>query len=78
MKQDGSLKQVVFDGQPPSGGCVLKLLGLVVFLYLLGQPPSGGCVLKQALAVVELADGRQPPSGGCVLKLLLSISVRQM
>ena len=32
--------------QPPSGGCVLKLKDLGIFLKLLTQPPSGGCVLK--------------------------------
>jgi len=32
--------------QPPSGGCVLKLLGVVFVIILFMQPPSGGCVLK--------------------------------
>ena len=33
--------------QPPSGGCVLKLLTAVAMLLICAQPPSGGCVLKQ-------------------------------
>ncbi|EFH22201.1 hypothetical protein NEIPOLOT_02204 [Neisseria polysaccharea ATCC 43768] len=33
--------------QPPSGGCVLKPIGVLkIFQYGI-QPPSGGCVLKQ-------------------------------
>ena len=32
--------------QPPSGGCVLKLLKNPPCGGLFGQPPSGGCVLK--------------------------------
>ena len=32
--------------QPPSGGCVLKLLPNPAAEYEGNQPPSGGCVLK--------------------------------
>ena len=32
--------------QPPSGGCVLKLVRTDNALKSIGQPPSGGCVLK--------------------------------
>ena len=32
--------------QPPSGGCVLKLLKMEIVALALIQPPSGGCVLK--------------------------------
>ena len=32
--------------QPPSGGCVLKQLGIWVQYWNPCQPPSGGCVLK--------------------------------
>ena len=32
--------------QPPSGGCVLKLLSEYDQVRLVDQPPSGGCVLK--------------------------------
>ena len=32
--------------QPPSGGCVLKLLRLFNTVGKYSQPPSGGCVLK--------------------------------
>ena len=33
-------------GQPPSGGCVLKLIFLLGKSIQHFQPPSGGCVLK--------------------------------
>ena len=33
--------------QPPLGGCVLKLVLVVLVLVVLVQPPLGGCVLKQ-------------------------------
>ena len=32
--------------QPPSGGCVLKLIGHLHITCPVIQPPSGGCVLK--------------------------------
>ena len=35
-----------WGSQPPSGGCVLKLLFLLAVIALKIQPPSGGCVLK--------------------------------
>ena len=63
--------------QPPSGGCVLKLRGLVYRVQPIVQPPSGGCVLKHALVEIEIAEGVQPPSGGCVLKPSLSIRHHQ-
>ena len=34
--------------QPPSGGCVLKPIGLCRSTDVQTQPPSGGCVLKLA------------------------------
>ncbi len=37
---------MILCSQPPSGGCVLKLLPIDRGLPLLSQPPSGGCVLK--------------------------------
>ena len=37
--------------QPPSGGCVLKLIGILCFSHHKFQPPSGGCVLKQFQAI---------------------------
>ena len=33
-------------GQPPSGGCVLKLASDTAYAVMQMQPPSGGCVLK--------------------------------
>ena len=37
--------------QPPSGGCVLKLITESGKRSLIRQPPSGGCVLKQQTSV---------------------------
>ena len=36
-------------GQPPSGGCVLKLSWMSIISILNIQPPSGGCVLKHRI-----------------------------
>ena len=33
--------------QPPSGGCVLKHVGIENIANMKAQPPSGGCVLKR-------------------------------
>ena len=54
--------------QPPSGGCVLKPLGVVQRGKGWLQPPSGGCVLKLLLWHTLIVNLMQPPSGGCVLK----------
>ena len=35
------------EGQPPSGGCELKLYWFVESVNLAYQPPSGGCELKR-------------------------------
>ena len=57
--------------QPPSGGCVLKLVILSRLFKSRSQPPSGGCVLKPlCFNTIELMMSYQPPSGGCVLKLM--------
>ena len=56
------------EGQPPSGGCVLKLRILSVYRLFYKQPPSGGCVLKPAFYEENPYIKVQPPSGGCVLK----------
>ena len=50
--------QVLFIGQPPSGGCVLKLCVNFALLKVRLQPPSGGRVLKRncvKIAVQRLA-----------------------
>ena len=56
-------------GQPPSGGCVLKLFAIVTAGAASNQPPSGGCVLKRQRWSENQQQRIQPPSGGCVLKL---------
>ena len=58
-----------FMFQPPSGGCVLKLITQHPRLIDVHQPPSGGCVLKRLWRIGGAMNwGSQPPSGGCVLK----------
>ena len=42
--------------QPPSGGCVLKLISQKQNILEISQPPSGGCVLKQVSGVVNLLE----------------------
>ena len=54
--------------QPPSGGCVLKLVGFQQNGSRISQPPSGGCVLKLFKFGCQISAAEQPPSGGCVLK----------
>ena len=55
--------------QPPSGGCVLKLVPpLPEVTQKPIQPPSGGCVLKRQAVAAVARQAVQPPSGGCVLK----------
>ena len=46
MKRDNGKNVGIQAGQPPSGGCVLKLQVLQVLRIIKIQPPSGGCVLK--------------------------------
>ena len=61
-------------GQPPSGGCVLKLILIGIFRPCRTQPPSGGCVLKhiqkKALnyAVRPAAFRRLCVETGCISK----------
>ena len=38
--------------QPPSGGCVLKLIVWHLLSSFKMQPPSGGCVLKPVDALI--------------------------
>ena len=59
------------DGQPPSGGCVLKHAVMIKNIKHDDlQPPSGGCVLKHDPQQNYSEMSWQPPSGGCVLKRL--------
>ena len=43
--------------QPPSGGCVLKLLNAGTTINWESQPPSGGCVLKRLSQVKTWCNG---------------------
>ena len=55
--------------QPPSGGCVLKLLERMR-KYHSNSPAAFRrlCVETDAFELKNLIDKDQPPSGGCVLK----------
>ncbi len=64
--------------QPPSGGCVLKLVRNLAAVVFDEQPPSGGCVLKQLFVHFLDYCFVQPPSGGCVLKLRVSDAVQRL
>ena len=48
LKHGFGIGGFVETSQPPSGGCVLKLLSEEDGAWTLNQPPSGGCVLKRA------------------------------
>ena len=49
--------------QPPSGGCVLKLLHYRYHLCLKWQPPSGGCVLKLNFWIFKCSSYRAAAFG---------------
>ncbi|EET43548.1 hypothetical protein NEISICOT_02636 [Neisseria sicca ATCC 29256] len=46
LKPEPSAARLGVWGQPPSGGCVLKLWLYRKYGNNKTQPPSGGCVLK--------------------------------
>ena len=69
LKPASGAYTVQATAQPPSGGCVLKLIPCKSLPTLIIQPPSGGCVLKHAAQIFPRLALAQPPSGGCVLKL---------
>ena len=52
MKLPIQQKLEMLLGQPPSGGCVLKLITVKFTLMIGCQPPSGGCVLKQIVRAI--------------------------
>ena len=50
LKQNMGFLLITNGCQPPSGGCVLKLLVILSLSNILFvQPPSGGCVLKHGI-----------------------------
>ena len=67
----------VRQGQPPSGGCVLKHRCFFCFSRFFDQPPSGGCVLKLLRFIFQKLGYSQPPSGGCVLKPVINTAKTQ-
>ena len=70
----GIYNRAITHNQPPSGGCVLKLLKSQVFLML--KPPAAfGRLCVETLDLSDKSSyNAQPPSGGCVLKLLINRS----
>ena len=58
LKQMPMRKYDFAGSQPPSGGCVLKLIPLVEHIEQSLQPPSGGCVLKHYVNIgIIVCDG---------------------
>ena len=56
------------DSQPPSGGCVLKLLLSVRGRRLARAAAFGRLCVETGFWAWSTGSCRQPPSGGCVLK----------
>ena len=56
-------------GQPPSGGCVLKLAVLYLFVLLLLPAAFRRLCVETETRQQKNRRIHQPPSGGCVLKL---------
>ena len=54
--------------QPPSGGCVLKQPGALVFLDAGKAAAFGRLCVETSLPKLVVFVFMQPPSGGCVLK----------
>ena len=77
LKPEITCLNFVQNGQPPSGGCVLKQKCNETYQISGKQPPSGGCVLKLFWCFLHLHGLPQPPSGGCVLKLTLTYRENQ-
>ena len=59
--------------QPPSGGCVLKLLIICEVLVHLAPAAFGRLCVETANADCAELASIQPPSGGCVLKHVVQI-----
>ena len=61
--------------QPPSGGCVLKLLVFPFFAILINAATFGWlCVETMRWRSVFMLS-LQPPSGGCVLKQIIDYAL---
>ena len=56
--------------QPPSGGCVLKLVVAVHVFERGTQPPSGGCVLKPINTLVIVSDSKPAAFGRLCVETL--------
>ena len=54
--------------QPPSGGCVLKLMGCQSSMPPLPTAAFGRLCVETPIKKPRLESTGQPPSGGCVLK----------
>ena len=63
LKQSINLTDNAKHGQPPSGGCVLKLYIVFLEVHVKKQPPSGGCVLKQLMNGFVNASGEAAAFG---------------
>ena len=57
-----------FQIQPPSGGCVLKLLNALICSTVMASAAFGRLCVETVATSEKYTDKNQPPSGGCVLK----------
>ena len=55
--------------QPPSGGCVLKLLIVKTHILYKVAAAFGRLCVETGMQILSALAKWQPPSGGCVLKL---------
>ena len=78
MKPNWKARLIFPFGQPPSGGCVLKLFMVYLLFFFQFQPPSGGCVLKPFYSPT-LRYGKHPAAFGrlCVETLPYRTSTAQ-
>ena len=71
VETDDILHNLTLYFQPPSGGCVLKQLGMTSE-EIVERPAAFGRLCVETSCVIRLPTAllAQPPSGGCVLKRL--------
>ena len=75
LKQRARIRLLGIGSQPPSGGCVLKLVLVPHPTLLIWSAAFGRLCVETISAKFKPRLIFQPPSGGCVLKLL-TVEVR--
>ena len=69
LKQTNETATDYVVSQPPSGGCVLKLLFDSKLFCVFGPAAFGRLCVETYKGNQRQLNAYQPPSGGCVLKL---------